>query len=62
MKMIDGVKLFEASKVMKEAYETDETFRATVNASALSAIRELRGSNSDETVARRVVERLFSDD
>lgn len=60
--MIGVEDFLKAAKIIKEAYETDEGFRNAVYMSALSAIKELRGSNSDEKVARVVVERLFGDD
>lgn len=49
------------ASAIKQAYTEDIEFRRATIASALSAIKELRGSHSDEEVAVAVCERLFGD-
>lgn len=51
----------ESAKVVKEAYDTNLDFRRSTIASILSAIKELKGSHSDEEVAVAIAERLFGD-
>lgn len=58
--VIDGTKLFQSAKVMTEAYEKDPEFKKATISSILSAIRELKGSHSDEEVAEMVADRIFN--
>jgi hypothetical protein len=57
----DSKTFLESAKVVKEAYDTDENFRHATIASILSAIKELKGSHSDEKVAVAIADRLFGD-
>ena len=58
--MIDPELFLRSARVVKEAYEVDEEFRRATIASVLSAIKELKGSHSDEDVAVAVADRLFT--
>lgn len=53
------IQLMAAVSVVKNAYETDEKFRNGVKASALSVLRELKGSYSDEVIAQLIADRIF---
>ena len=59
--MITGSMLFQAVKVISDAYREDEHFRKATIASIMSVMRELKGSHSDEDVAVAIANRLFGD-
>lgn len=59
--MITGSMLFQAVKVMSAAYRENKHFRKATIASILSAMKELKGSHSDEDVAAAIANRLFCD-
>lgn len=59
---MNAQEFFRASKIVKQAYDTDKDYRGAVIASILSAIKELKGSHSDEQVAVAIAERLFGDE
>lgn len=59
--MTDSKTFLESAKVVKEAYELDEEFRRATIASILSAIKELKGSHSDDDVAVVIADRVFGD-
>jgi hypothetical protein len=58
---MNAEQFFKSAKVIKEAYDSDGRFRDAVKASILSAMKELKGSCSDEQVAIAIAERLFGD-
>ena len=60
--MINGTDIFRATKVLKEAYDTDPEFRKAVIESMLSGIKDLKGSHSDRDVAIAAANRFFGDD
>lgn len=59
--MITGSMLFQAVKVISDAYREDEHFKKATIASIMSVMRELKGSHSDEDVAVAIANRLFGD-
>lgn len=58
---MSGMEFHEHAAAVKQAYIEDAEFRRAAIASVLSAIKELKGSHSDEQVAVAVCERLFGD-
>lgn len=58
---MSGMEFHKYASAIKQAYTEDIEFRRATIASALSAIKELRGSHSDEEVAVAVCERLFGE-
>lgn len=56
------VQLIAAARIMKNAYETDSVFRESVRKSALSVLRELKGSYSDNEISVMISDRIFGHD
>lgn len=55
----NDITLESAAEIICSEYRSNPEFRKAAIASALSAIEELRGSTSDEEVARVVAHRIF---
>ena len=60
--MIEPELFLRSARIVKDAYELDEEFRRATIASILSAIKELKGSHSDEDVAVAIADRVFGDE
>jgi hypothetical protein len=58
---MSGTEFYKHASAVKQAYVEDIDFRQAAIASVLSAIKELKGSHSDEEVAVAICERLFGD-
>lgn len=56
---MSNVQLTYGAAIVKNAYATNDEFREAVRASALSALKELKGSYKDEEIARLVADRIF---
>lgn len=56
------IQLIAAVSVVKSAYATNESFRTSVRASALSVLREIKGSFSDEEIATLISDRIFGNE
>lgn len=51
--------LIDAVGVVRDAYNTNDDFRKGVRASALSVLKEIKGSYSDEEIATMITDRIF---
>ena len=57
--MADNITLTEASKVICDVYKSNNEFRDATIASALSALKELKGGYSDKEIATIITDRIF---
>ena len=56
---MSDVQLTYGATIVKNAYATNDEFREAVRASALSALKELKGSYRDVDIARMIADRIF---
>lgn len=56
---MSNVQLTYGAAIVKNAYATNDEFREAVRASALSALKELKGSYRDVDIARMISDRIF---
>lgn len=56
---MSNVQLTYGVAIVKNAYATNDEFRDAVRSSALSVLKELKGSYKDEEIARLIADRIF---